>query len=266
MIASELNHRLLIIIFILISAFAAFGQTASDPFCGTVDDKGPQYLPPDLRESDATCYPDVSGPYYIRIYMHVIRRGDGTGGYTNQEVENAVNILREDFKDHNIFFVWDACGIDNIPNDEIYYNGVFSFMAGPDPFLTSITSINSHGNGIDIYLLPPQHPARAGKASGIPGKAIVIGGSWVNPQVPLIPSHVLSHEMGHCLGLYHTFNNSGGTDCGIEPDCCRKGDYVCDTKPYPLAIFQTDPQTCTFAPLLLIKQTHATNLMTPMKH
>lgn len=40
----------------------------------------------------------------------------------------------------------------------------------------------------------------------------------------------LTHEIGHCLNLYHTFQtNPGETPCGSS--CNSTGDYVCDTPP-----------------------------------
>lgn len=44
-----------------------------------------------------------------------------------------------------------------------------------------------------------------------------------------------THEVGHWLGLYHTFNNSCGTDI------CTDGDYVCDTPPVATANFSCSP-------------------------
>lgn len=44
-----------------------------------------------------------------------------------------------------------------------------------------------------------------------------------------------THEMGHYLGLFHTFQGSGsieGCDDG-EINCCTSGDQVCDTPPQP---------------------------------
>jgi len=44
-----------------------------------------------------------------------------------------------------------------------------------------------------------------------------------------------THEVGHWLGLYHTFNNGCGTDI------CTDGDYVCDTPPVTTANFSCNP-------------------------
>ncbi len=69
----------------------------------------------------------------------------------------------------------------------------------------------------------------------------VAGFSWVNSNpvnytwdgIYLKAEHaatnVITHEMGHYCGLYHTFQNS---NCGtIEADCETQGDWVCDTPP-----------------------------------
>ncbi|HYG16206.1 MAG TPA: M43 family zinc metalloprotease, partial [Bacteroidia bacterium] len=43
---------------------------------------------------------------------------------------------------------------------------------------------------------------------------------------------VLAHEMGHFLGLFHTFQGNNCSNSGIDStDCDRKGDLCCDTRP-----------------------------------
>ncbi|MEC8559958.1 MAG: M43 family zinc metalloprotease, partial [Planctomycetota bacterium] len=50
------------------------------------------------------------------------------------------------------------------------------------------------------------------------------------PVPPLDQGRILTHEIGHYLGLFHTFE--GG--CG-NSDCYGSGDFICDTNPqqYP---------------------------------
>lgn len=41
------------------------------------------------------------------------------------------------------------------------------------------------------------------------------------------------HELGHSLGLLHTFEgDGGGTTCPTNTDCLNQGDKVCDTNPH----------------------------------
>lgn len=54
----------------------------------------------------------------------------------------------------------------------------------------------------------------------------------------------LTHEMGHYLGLFHTFHNTSG--CGPETNCAAQGDALCDTPPTsgsagcsPLSCYET---------------------------
>jgi PKD repeat protein len=42
-------------------------------------------------------------------------------------------------------------------------------------------------------------------------------------------NRTLTHEVGHYVGLYHTFHST--TSCGAEVSCTTQGDKVCDTPP-----------------------------------
>lgn len=48
------------------------------------------------------------GPFYLRIYVHVIRQTNGTGGQTVPNVYEALSYLDRDYNPHNIFFIWDC--------------------------------------------------------------------------------------------------------------------------------------------------------------
>lgn len=49
---------------------------------------------------------------------------------------------------------------------------------------------------------------------------------------------ILTHEMGHFFGLYHTFEESMfGKDNFVE-DCRKVGDCICDTPPDPGSVFE----------------------------
>ncbi len=44
-------------------------------------------------------------------------------------------------------------------------------------------------------------------------------------------NRTLTHEMGHALGLFHTFGFGGISSCQEEVNCESQGDLVCDTPP-----------------------------------
>ncbi len=126
----------------------------------------------------------------------------------------------------------------------------------------SIYEIDPHLDGIDIYLYP-QIPA--GEPQGWSssqcisnGSALLIAGNFPNlPHIPFYLTSVISHEMGHCLGLFHTNECTGGgghAGCASEnvartggnANCSTAGDYLCDTPADHDMKFSVDAETCTW--------------------
>ncbi len=180
-------------------------------------------------------------PSTLRVYFHVIRRTNGSGGYFPHEVRNSFDILQEDFNPHGIYFAWDGC-IDYIDND-LYFNTFFIDDA--------IYNVNKHQDGIDIYLFPASNSNNGGKANGIGNETqFWVAGTW-GAAGPTALNRVISHEMGHVLFLWHTHHGTiteGGGDPGQctelanGTNCAYCGDYVCDTPADPFIGFNVDGQ------------------------
>jgi len=179
--------------------------------------------------------------YLVRVYFHVIRKTDGSGASMVQNnVQIAFNTLNNDFNPHGIYFIWDNT-VDFI-NNSSYYN-----YPG-----TNIYSVNNHTDGIDIYLYGDD-VCEGGMANGIANSTEYYIGGYISsfPSLFLSGTHVVSHEMGHVLGLYHThhgtyWGESNSSTCaefvnGSNSDVC--GDYIEDTPADPFLAFNVDPNT-----------------------
>jgi hypothetical protein len=183
--------------------------------------------------------------YTARIAVHIIRQSNGAGGMTTTELNQALSTLSQNYMPHGIYFQF--MGSDFIDNDDFFFGDFFS----TNTLLNSLFTQNSNGNAIDIYIGPRENPVPGGIASGIPGVNLYVGGvvtmGGVNTYLAMSP--VLSHEMGHCLGLFHTFQGtfSGTSGCselvnGSNCDVC--GDYVCDTPADPVRLFNFPLPNC----------------------
>ena len=220
------------IIAILIScAFVNYASAHDYDFCHT-------------RVSAANQYPGVhrgerlvelqNTPLYVRVFFHIIRNSNGNGlGIASADLmEQRLNILNNDFNTHNIFFKY--MGFDYIDND-----GFYALSTYDSTTYNTMISTNRHEDAINIYLLPTNGNFSGGLAEDIPGKAIAVGNSILHNGVNMYMGNtrILSHEIGHCLGLYHTFQgyNIVGTNNGFcsefvdGSNCEICGDFVCDT-------------------------------------
>jgi len=205
-------------------------------------------IPDFLQTISQSRWVSPNGNYVVRIFFHIMRQSNGVGGQTQTEVNAALNTLQTDYQPYGVSF--ELLGTDEILNDT-YYNGNINFTCN---YTTGISDCdgdgkfdnfhpNSHSNAIDIYLFA-DNMLNYGLAAGIPASALVVGGNSYNTNLP--SSHVLSHEMGHCLGLYHTFHGlceSGCPEYVNGSNCSTCGDLVCDTPADP-TYFNVNPNTC----------------------
>jgi hypothetical protein len=178
-----------------------------------------------------------TGPYNLRIYVHVIRQSNGTGGQSVADVDQALSFLDPAFNPHDIYFVWDGC-IDYIDSDY--------WFQGPAADPVGIFNVNSHTDGIDIYLFPATANSPGGRANGVGSSSeFWVSGTWPGFG-PVAQSHILSHEMGHVLFLWHTHHGceSGIWELTNGSNCATAGDYVCDTPADPHLGFNINQNTC----------------------
>ncbi len=194
--------------------------------------------------------------YCVKIYIHVIRDDDGNGGQPIDRVHLAVNNLNLNFNPLNIYFKWDGAidYIDDSSTDDGtpgYYNQVHQTIFGENP----------HTDGVDIYLFPNETGPWGGVSHlGVGnGTAVLIAGNYFNDvAIPVITTPFLSHEMGHVLGLWHTFHGTyqNSEENQNDPNACPElpnnsdgngdncGDYISDTPADPNMDFKVNPTTC----------------------
>jgi hypothetical protein len=223
--------------------------------CGTSPTLALDPLPPsDCSMSNTTIRPDydpttTSPLYRIPVVFHVLRSSTGTGDVSDARLQTQIDVLNEDFR-----ALAGSLGEDG--NDA----RVEFFLATEDPQGNPTTGITRHNNttwyndGGGYYntlnwdatrylnLYTNQASGALGYVRGFPAQGGFVGSStdhvvllWsaVGRNAPIGPPYNLgrtaTHEVGHWLGLFHTFQNNG--TCPSAASCASNGDLICDTNP-----------------------------------
>jgi len=216
------SSKILFTLLLALLSYNAFSQFN----CGTNSDV-PDFLNNISKNQYVSTSPD--DVFIVRLYIHIIRRSDGSGGQTLWDVNLAFNLLQSAYQPHKIYF--DLLGIDEIHDNATYMRMNFAGDANGDGKFDDF-SPNSHSTAIDVYLFANEIPNMS--AAGIPSSAVVLGGN--EGGFGYVVSNVFAHEIGHCLGLYHTFHGlceSGCPELVDGSNCSSCGDYVCDTPADP---------------------------------
>ena len=182
---------------------------------------------PAVRDTYA---PDASTPFkIIRVHVIVFREDDGSApAATAQDVADQMDRMNGDFGEYRIYFVYTWEYVDNTL---FRYNGNDTLMKlthAVSPETRCNVYVTSLNGGYGTFAWDPSALTALG--------GIVVGGSVFGGN-----SSVMSHEMGHNLGLWHTHHGvSETTPCsacweqadGLNGD--TTGDFCGDTPPTPV--------------------------------
>lgn len=195
----------------------------------------------------------------IPVVVHVIHRNNGVGRINESAVYSQIDVLNQDFGafpnspggsgfDTGIRFVLadkdpqgnPHSGITYTANDQWFEDAfeatrtAFGKALGWDPERYLNVYVNSGGGALGYVVNMPW------MVNGDPadeGVVVAYDAFGVDPQLaPFDLGRTATHEVGHYLGLEHTFSDF--CDSG---DCYSSGDFLCDTEAH------TAPNEACFA-------------------
>ena len=218
------------------------GQSLADQGCGTPGEY-PEWLT-EYLESDHRFHARSSETIYLPLAVHTLGDDEGKGHYSTLKVFESICRLNKDFEPYNIQFYLKG-EINRIDRSRYYehdnFGDGFQMMQSFKRTLAINTFITATApsNACGYY-----HPS----ADGIVVIKSCMGGS----------AHTWTHEVGHWLGLPHTFSGwegksydpnedtplfhgvSGRDTLFIESvagnNCRKAADKFCDTSPDYLSI------------------------------
>lgn len=190
--------------------------------------------------------PAAGASYRIPVVVHIIESSTGSGKISDALVHSQIQILNEDFNalagslgqngyDAKIEFYLATTDPNGNPTTGITRTVNSTWYNDSGDYWTSLAWDTR--NYLNIYT------NTAGGNLGyayVPSGGGVVGNTWDRVVIywasfglnaPIGPPYNLgrtvTHEVGHYLGLYHTFQ--GG--CSSLTGCNNNGDLICDTNP-----------------------------------
>lgn len=192
---------------LILFSFFCIGQTFNQ--CATpTPSQSAIFSTQDLQEAERT----IDYQFVINIYVHILRDDNGTTAATNETQLNIdLQRMANFFKPHNICFM--LKGINYINNTTLN-----NTMNPGVPANVSALVANNIPNCINLYIHNGLGDGSGGNSYAIPSN---------NISILQAANFNFEHEMGHALGLLHTFTSGS---CPDGSNCSTTGDLVCDTQ------------------------------------
>lgn len=195
----------------------ALSIKAQKIFCGTRP-KGPAILFNQKQKDILNSVSAINTPYSVKVYVTVFADNDGNNrAETDANIKADFQFMANAFQAQNICFM--LVGIKQVNNTDLNNQDVNTETSELNPYMVS---------GFLNVFYHKELPGYYGYAYNIPNTFLsMVGGANLRA--------ILGHEMGHCLGLYHTFETWEDTAkefvarTGNCKNCETNGDVLCDT-------------------------------------
>ncbi len=158
----------------------------------------------------------------LNLVFHVIRQSNGSGGASSSDLTYYVTELNTVYNPAGIYF--DTLCTNFIDSTPIYNDCTLGFNGSN---WVSMQTAYSTANAINVFI----HPALGNSGNGCAfGNGNQVGFScFIQNRAH---RNLISHEIGHVLDLYHTFETSTGKSClDDSTSLINGGDKCLDTPP-----------------------------------
>jgi hypothetical protein len=167
-------------------------------------------------------------PYMMKIFVHIVANDNNANiACGDSSILRQLENMQEFYAPHAICF--QLLGMDIINNTDLNDQNADTEEIDLLPFLVD--------DALTIFV----HWDLYNNDGGLNGIAYGIPNTYLSVSRDAITSitnrSTLAHEMGHCLGLYHTFETAFGEEeiqrSGDCKNCGQAGDLLCSTEADP---------------------------------
>jgi hypothetical protein len=217
-----------IIFFVIFCTAMRFANAQDHDDCAT---KVTQFIPIDkeqLRQSQLL----YTTPYQLKLFIHICAddNGSNVSMTTKAAFDTYIQGTRDYYAPHNICF--SLVGVDTIYStalNDMIVDNTSDYDLIVSKLVPGVVNVFFHRSISD-----KDGGGYNGNAYNIPNYFCSVLGSLVGSS----NETTLAHEMGHDLGLYHTFERANKKRetvprSGSESNCTIAGDLLCDTEADP---------------------------------
>lgn len=217
----------ILLLLALVFVLSAMAQDRPRRECGTVPPTIKPVLTPEKMQRAAAHRVQYSAPYPLKVFIRVFANNDGSNlAATEEDVLRQFENMRSFYAPHDICFI--LVGYEVINNSDL--NDMNKDESNDRDQIEGL-AFNSCMNIFIHNDLGDNDGGLNGTAYDIPNHFLSLISSAVSSTDNL---STMAHEMGHCLGLLHTFEDAYGDEAvarsGSCKDCEDEGDLICDTQ------------------------------------